>query len=93
MKVFDKASWHIDAGENRDAVLGKFQAVMTFLAEKHLLSEDGQEILDIGVDDSMALTENMVTDEGTAFLERYYDEVINCDAKEIAAELNRRYPS
>jgi DNA-binding ferritin-like protein (Dps family) len=91
MKVFDKALWHIDAGESRADVLERFRAVMAFLDEKNLLSEDGQEILDIGVDDSIALTDSMMTDEGTAFLDKYYDEVINCAADEITAELNRRY--
>ena len=93
MKVFDKASWHIDAGEDQAEVLAKFQAVMDFLGEKDLLSDDGQDILAIGADDSIALTEEMVTEEGAAFLDKHYDEVINCNSDQIAAELDLRYPS
>lgn len=93
MKVFDKALWHIDAGEDKDVVLTKFQAVFDFLSEKDLLSEEGQEILEFGIDDSISLNEDMVTEEGAAFLDKHYDEVINCDASKIAAELDVRYPS
>lgn len=93
MKVFDKALWHIDAGENKEVVLAKFQAVFDFLSEKDLLREEGQEILEFGIDDSISLNEDMVTKEGAAFLDKHYDEVINCDANKIAAELDIRYPS
>lgn len=93
MKVFDKALWHIDAGEDKGVVLAKFQAVFGFLAEKDLLSEEGQEILEFGIDDNISLNEDMVTEEGAAFLDKHYDEVINCDANKIAAELDVRYPS
>ena len=93
MKVFDKALWHIDAGEDSEAVLAKFQAVLDFLYEKNLLNEEGQEIYEFGVDDSISLNENIVTEEGAAFLDKHYDEVINFGAGRIAAELNLRYPS
>lgn len=93
MHIFDKALWHIDAGEDKAAVLAKFQAVFSFLNEKELLSEDGQEIFEFGIDDSVSLNEDMVTKEGAAFLYKHYDEVINCNADSITAELSSRYPS
>jgi len=93
MEIFDKALWHIDAGEDKAEVLAKFQAVMDFLGGKDLLSEAGLEILDFGIDDSIALTEEMVTVEGAAFLDKHYEEVINCSAGQIAAELDLRYSS
>ena len=93
MKVFDKALWHIDAGEDKEVVLAKLQTVFDFLAEKDLLSEEGQEVLEFGIDDSVSLNEDMVTEEGAAFLDKHYDEVINCDASKIYAELDVRYPS
>lgn len=91
MEVFDKAAWHIDAGEDEDEVLAKFKAVMEFLHQKGLLSEEGQELWQFGVDDSIALTEEMVTQKGAEFLKRHYDEVLDCGAAQIAEELGRRY--
>lgn len=93
MEIYDKAAWHIDAGEDEAAVIAKFQAVFSFLDEKRLLSEDGKEILEFGIDDSVSLNEDMVTEEGAAFLHRHYDEVINFDADQISAELDSRYDS
>lgn len=93
MKVFDKATWHIDAGEDSEAVLAKFQAVFSFLNKKGLLSKEGQEIYEFGIDDSISLNEDTVTEEGAAFLDKYYDEVINFDADKISVELDIRYAS
>ena len=33
-KVFDKAQWHIDAGENSDDVIRKFKDVLNFLNDQ-----------------------------------------------------------
>ena len=91
MKVFDKAQWHIDNGENVVEVVSKFREVFSFLNTHQMLSIDGQEIYDLGIDSSASLNEKMVTQEGYDFLDKYYDEVINCDAKTISSELERKY--
>ena len=91
MKIFDKAQWHIDAGEDDRIVIEKFQLVFRFLEMKNLLSEDGQEIFVLGIDSSISLNEQTVTESGSAFLDKYYDEVINCGVDLIAQELEKRY--
>ncbi|WP_195514093.1 hypothetical protein [Turicibacter sanguinis] len=91
MKIFDKAQWHIDGGENSSAVTNKFIAIFEFLNEEEFLSHDGLEILELGIDSSVSLNEKMVTEIGFEFLEKYYDEVINYGYDEIAYELRKRY--
>ena len=49
------------------------------------------EILDLGMDSSVSLNEQMVTEKGFKFLEKYYDEVINYGCDEIAYELRKRH--
>lgn len=90
MKVFDKAQWHIDSGESTPEVIEKFTQVFSFLNSHKMLSMDGLEIFEFGIDSSISLNEKMVTSDGFAFLDRYYDEVINCNADTISAELESR---
>lgn len=91
MKVYDKAQWHIDNGENSSEVIAKFQEVFSFLNAHKMLSTDGLEIFEFGVDGSISLNEKMVTEEGQNFLDKYYDTVINCPAQMISDELERGY--
>ena len=91
MKIFDKAQWHIDAGENKRIVIGKIDLVFQFLEKKELLSEEGKELLELGIDSSISLNEQTVTEVGYAFLDKYYDEVINCGMDLIMQELEKRY--
>ena len=67
MKSYDKASWHIDGGEPEYKVVDRFKAVFLFLADKELLTADGIETLEFGMDSSVSLNSTMVTDEGNAF--------------------------
>lgn len=91
MKIYDKAQWHIDAGEDSREVIEKFKKVFSFLASHNMLSDDGLEIFEFGMDSSVSLNEKMVSEEGKQFLEECYDEVINCNAQNIGEELERRY--
>ena len=91
MKIFDKAQWHIDGGENPSSVTNKFLVIFDLLNEEGLLSDDGMEILELGIDSSVSLNEKMVTGIGFEFLEKYYDEVINYGYDEIAHELRKCY--
>ena len=83
MKIYDKAQWHIDAGESERLVLDRFNVVFSFLQEQNLLSEEGIEICDLGIDESVSLHERLLTEEGNKLLERYYDCVISLEASEI----------
>ena len=61
MKIYDKASWHIDAGMDEHEVVEKFRSVFNSLERLDLLSDEGYEISELGIDDSISLNENMVT--------------------------------
>lgn len=89
MKVYDKASWHIDAGENKEEVLKKFTLIFSFLSSRKMLSEEGEEILDLGVNLSISLHERLLTDEGNTFIESIYDKLINSTSEELESNLNR----
>ena len=91
MKIFDKAQWHIDAGEDSTEVISKFKAVFQFLDKNGFLSGDGKEILEFGIDSSVSLNERMVSKAGAAFLEIYYDAVINFSSSTIGEALEQRF--
>ena len=76
MKVYDKAAWHIDGNENPKEVVARFNEIFKFLAENKLLSPDGEEIYELGIDSSASLNSSMVTKDGAQFLKQYYDEVL-----------------
>ena len=91
LKIFDKAQWHIDAGEDPTNVILKMKAVLLFLNSKGMLASEGQEILDLGVDSSVSIHERMVTEEGKKFMEACYDKVINKNADQISGALDKEY--
>lgn len=91
MKIFDKAQWHIDAGGDLVEVISKFKTVFQFLDKNGLLSDDGKEILEFGIDSSVSLNEHMVNEVGAAFLEKYYDTVINFPADAMGEALEQKF--
>lgn len=76
MKIFDKAAWQIDGGISEEIVIAHFTAILEWLQSMNMLSADGEEILEIGIDDSVSLNEKMLSEEGNEFLTKYYDEII-----------------
>lgn len=88
MKVYDKAAWHIDGGENKDAVLKKMGIVLAYLAKHNMLTDEGKEILDMGIDSSISLHERMVNKDGQEFLESEYDSLLKLSESEIQKKLN-----
>lgn len=91
LKVYDKAQWHIDAGEDVDEVVSKLKAVFSFLDKKGMLVDEGKEIIDLGIDSSVSIHERMLTEEGNKFMEACYDKVINKISEEIADALEQEY--
>lgn len=91
MKIFDKANWHIDAGADSATVTKKFEKVFSFLSSHEMLSEEGREIYDFGIDSSIVLHELMVTDEGNRFLTECYDNVIGSKPEKIVEELEKQF--
>lgn len=91
MKSYDKAAWHIDGGEKESEVIFRFGEIFVFLAEKKMLNDEGMETLEFGMDSSVSLNSNMVNKEGEAFLDAYYDVVLNQNPREITKNLQEAY--
>lgn len=91
LKIFDKAQWHIDAGEEEGTVIARLEAVFKFLDKNGLLRAEGKEIYQLGIDSSVSLHERMVTGSGNAFLEKNYDSVMNLADGDIFEALESRY--
>lgn len=75
IKVYDKVSWHYPEGKdcpNIDAAKGHFQVVMKWLAENNLLTKEGKEIYDLGIDSNFSITSSMLTERGNHVFENYY---------------------
>ena len=91
MKSYDKATWHIDGGEKKAEVVARFRKVFEFLDEKKMLSEDGRETFEFGMDSSVVLNTTMVNAEGQAFLDGYYDWVLQQNPQEVKKNLSIAY--
>ena len=89
LKIYDKAKWHIDAGEDSGVVIDKLKAVLEFLDKEGMLTSEGKEILDLGVDSSVSIHERMLTDKGRNFMEANYDKIMYLSAKNITIALEQ----
>lgn len=77
MEVFDKAKWQIDGGIDEAVVIAHFQIIFNWLHENHLLSKNGEQSYEFGIDEDTSLSENDVTLEAANFLKLYYDNYIS----------------
>jgi hypothetical protein len=73
--VYDKVSWHYPEGKNCPSVEAAkvhLSAVMKWLNKNNLLSEEGKEIFEIGVDVDFSITSSMLNEKGNDVLKKYY---------------------
>ncbi len=91
IKVYDKAQWHIDAGEDENTVIKKMNVLFDFLDNKGFLLEEGKEILELGIDSSVSIHERMLSEEGNKFMESEYDTVINENEDELDEALENAF--
>lgn len=77
MKVYDKAKWHNTDENNELNIKDYFQNLMKLLLKAGMLSEEGEEILDIGIDNDFSLNSKLVNEKGNLFLEKSYDEILS----------------
>jgi hypothetical protein len=89
MRIFDKAQWHIDAGEPKAEVVAKIKTVFRFLSEHGLLTDEGKEVFNTGIDSSVSLHERLVNEEGAQFLEAHYDALLPLPSAEIEMKLTK----
>ena len=76
MKIIDKAAWQIDGGVPEDEVVRHFTAVFEWLSRHGMLTEEGLEELEDGIDDCASLNDELVSEQGIAFLESCYDDYL-----------------
>ena len=91
LKVYDKAQWHIDAGEPEDKVIERFKMLFKFLDSKGLLIQEGKEILELGIDSSVSIHERMLSDAGNSFLDKYYNKVLESGLSQYEDMLENAY--
>ena len=75
--TYDKVSWHFPDGENcpsLEAAKVHFDVLMDWLKSQHLLSEEGREAIEVGIDSDFSLTSYMLTDKGNRLLKICYAE-------------------
>ena len=75
--TYDKVSWHFPEGQgcpSLEAAKVHFDVVMHWLESKNLLSAEGHEAMEIGIDSDFALTSYMLTDKGDQLLTTCYAE-------------------
>lgn len=75
MKVYDKLKWHFPDGNacpNLEAAKKHFVIIMKWLYSKSLLSQEGIEAMDIGIDQDFSLTSSMLTAQGNELLTSCY---------------------
>lgn len=78
--TYDKVSWHFPEGQgcpSLDAAKMHFDVVMHWLKSKDLLSEEGYEAMEIGIDSDFSITSYMLTKEGNQLLALCYAEWAN----------------
>ena len=75
--VYDKASWHIDAGETKTNVLSHFKFIMTWCHVNNLLNDEGEEVFEFGLDESISIHSWMLNERGNMFMAKFYDSFIS----------------
>jgi len=75
LTVYDKVSWHYPEGKNCPSMkVAKvhFESVMEWLNKNNLLSDEGKEILGIGVDADFSITSSMLNEKGNGIFKKHY---------------------
>lgn len=75
-KTYDKVNWHFPEGKgcpSLEAAKKHFFVVTQWLKGKGLLSAEGSEALENGIDSEFSLTAHMVTAEGNKILGECYE--------------------
>lgn len=82
MIIIDKAAWQIDGGVPEELVVNHFKTVFLWLKRHDMLSDEGEEEFEDGIDDCASLNEDLITKEGIEFLEKCYDDYLKVIAKD-----------
>ncbi len=86
MRIIDKAAWQIDGGVPEDLVVNHFNTVFLWLSQHDMLTEEGIEELEDGIDDCASINDELVNEDGMRFLETSYDDYLKAVEKEKYGE-------
>lgn len=73
--VYDKVSWHYPEGQNcpnLETAKLHFESVMRWLKENRLLSHEGEEVFELGIDADFSITSLMLNKKGNNVFVKYY---------------------
>ena len=76
LKIIDKAVWQTDGGVPADKTAQHFRTVFVWLSRHGMLTGEGEEELEDGIDDCASLNDELVNEQGMAFLEDCYDDYL-----------------
>ena len=91
MKVYDKAMWHIDGGEEKEDVIKRFKVVFNFLNSNNMLNDDGLEVWEYCMDESVSLHTGLLNKKGINFLDQSYDNIIKVHPQKLGKVLSDEY--
>lgn len=77
IEVYDKVSWHFPEGKNcpsLEAAKEHFVSVMDWLKENQLLSDEGKEVLELGIDSDFSIASPMLNAKGNELMRKYYSD-------------------
>lgn len=75
--TYDKISWHYpnEKGcQNLEEAKVYFSSIMSWLSDHGLLSKEGEEDIEIGIDSSFSLNSSMLSEKGNKLLSLSYDD-------------------
>jgi hypothetical protein len=77
LKIIDKAEWQIDGGVDETIVVQHFQNIFNWLHNNNMLTDEGEEIFEFGIDEEISIHERLITSVALDFLEKNYDSYIS----------------
>ncbi|MFI3255090.1 MAG: hypothetical protein R3Y63_12280 [Eubacteriales bacterium] len=87
--VYDKAKWHIDGDEDENEVYERFKAAFEFLDANNMLNEEGKKVLNSVIDDTVIISEELLTQTGVDFLDKYYDKALGDNPFDMKTSLGK----
>ena len=80
-EVYDKAAWYDNDADVQKCII-RMRAILEFFDKLNMLTAEGKEILDTGVDAATSIHSRLFTDEANLYLSKYINKLIRYVYKE-----------
>ena len=71
--IYDKASWHYPEGcSELKAAVAHIDVALRWLEDHNMLTREGKEVLELGVDEEASITSRMLTEQGQSIMDAAY---------------------